>query len=133
MNIQIRSLRTIVFIAALLLSACGMQTMTPSPQSSAILSKPTGDVNVQPTVEEDFISAIEGYVLNEGGRVQTGEDGRVRLDLSTGTILRVGPSSLFKLESNTPADGDLITTIGLELGRLWVILNGGQLKVDTDS
>jgi hypothetical protein len=133
---QSRTLTTIIFMASLLLTACGPQVVTPSSQSavqSAVLGKPTGDVNVQPTVEEDFISAIEGYVLNEGGRVQTGEDGRVRLDLSSGTILRVGPTSLFKLEANTPADDGLITTISLELGRLWVILNGGQLKVDTDS
>src|SRR5215204_5247028 len=81
---QSRTLTTIIFITSLLLNACGPQMVTPSPQNSvesAILGKPTGDVNVQPTVEEDFISAIEGYVLNEGGRVQTGEDGRVRLDL----------------------------------------------------
>jgi hypothetical protein len=129
---QRRTLSTIIFITSLLVTACGPQMVTPSLQS-AILSKPSGDVNVQATVEEDFIIAIEGHILNEGGRVQTGEDGRVRLDLSTGTIVRVGPSSLFKLEANTPADDGLITTIGLELGRLWVILNGGQLKVETDS
>src|SRR5687768_124634 len=94
----LRTLSTIIFITSLLVTACGPQLVTPSPQNSAILSKPSGAVSVQETVDVDFISAIEGHILNEGGRVQTGEDGRVRLDLSTGTIVRVGPSSLFKLE-----------------------------------
>ncbi len=136
MHNQPRTFRTIIFIFTLLLTACAPQPVTPSLQSAvqnAVLSKPSGSVSVQETVEQEYISAIEGHVLNEGGKVQTGEDGRVRLDLSTGTIVRVGPSSLFTLEANTPADDGLITTIGLELGRLWVILNGGQLKVDTDS
>jgi hypothetical protein len=135
---QSRTLITIIFMTSLVLAACGPQLVTPSSQGavqseSAVLSKPSGSVNVQPAVDEEFISAVEGHVLNEGGRVQTGDDGRVRLDLSSGTILRVGPSSIFQLQANTPADDGLITTIGLELGRLWVILNGGQLKVETDS
>src|SRR5690348_7299225 len=129
---QIKALRTIILILLLLLTACDGVPATPSLQS-AVLSKPTGSVNVQPKADEDFISAAEGYVLNEGGKVQTGDDGRVRLDLSTGTIVRVGPSSLFKLESNAPDGQSLITTIQLELGKVWVILSGGQLKVDTAS
>jgi hypothetical protein len=136
MHIQPNTLRTIIFISVFLLSACGAAQPTPSPQSavqSAILSESSGSVGVQPNTDEDFISAVDGYVLNEGGRVQTGDDGRVRLDFTSGTILRVAPSSIFKLEANTTADDGLITTIGLELGRLWIILNGGQLKVETPS
>jgi hypothetical protein len=128
----IKTVRNLVLVLFLLLTACGAQPTEISPQS-AVLSKPAGTVSVQPKVDEDFISAVDGYVLNEGGQVQTGEDGRVRLDLSTGTILRVGPSSLFKLVSNTPEEQSLITTVQLALGKVWVILNGGQLKVETAS
>jgi hypothetical protein len=123
--------RTIIFIS-FLLAACSPQLITPSAQS-AVLNQPAGSVSVQPKVDEEFISAADGDVLNEGGQVQTGDDGRVRLDFSTGTILRVGPSSLFKLESNISNENNLITTIRLELGKAWIILNGGQMQVETSS
>ena len=132
MHIQLKALRSIIFILFLLLTACGAQP-NPASAQSAILNKPTGKVSVQPKADVDFISATDGYVLNAGGQIQTGDDGRVRLDFSTGTILRVGPSSLFKLESNTPDGNSLVTTIRLELGQAWIILNGGQLNVDTSS
>ncbi len=65
--------------------------------------------------------------------MQTGEDGRVRVDLSSGTILRVSPSSLFTLVSNETVDGGLATKLKLELGRIYIILSGGSMDVDTPS
>jgi hypothetical protein len=127
MHIQTRALPMIIFIFTFLLTACGSQALTPSPES-AVLNQPAGTVSVQPKADADFI-----HVLNEGGQIQTGDDGRVRLDFSTGTILRVGPSSLFKLESNASNENSLITTIRLELGKAWIILNGGQMQVETSS
>jgi hypothetical protein len=133
MNIKSKQFRNIIFTFLFLLTACGTKTNEATPQS-AVLKESTGTVSVQSKQNEEFIDAVDGYVLNEGGQVQTGDDGRVRLDLSTGTIVRVGPSSLFTLASNTTtSDNSLITNISLELGKLWIILNGGELDIDTSS
>ena len=126
------SLHNIYFALLLLLAACGAKPTEASP-TSAILSDLSGDVNIQPRQDENYMTAIDGHVLNEGGQVKTGNDGRVRLDLSTGTIVRVGPSSFFKLISNATADDSLATKISLELGKIWIILNGGELDVETTS
>lgn len=132
MHIQFKALCTTIFTFTFLLTACGAGPITPSPES-AILNGPAGAVSLQAKADADFISAADGDVINTGGQIQTGDDGRVRLDFSTGTILRVGPSSLFKLESNTSSENSLITTIRLELGKAWIILNGGQMQVETSS
>jgi hypothetical protein len=61
------------------------------------------------------------------------DDGRVRLDLSSGTIIRVAPSSLFTLTSNNEGDGGLLTKIKMEVGKIFIILNGGRADVETPS
>jgi hypothetical protein len=132
MQTRVRSFRVFISTLLFLLSACDAKPTEVSPQN-ALLSEPSGDVTVQAKPDQDFVDAAAGFVLDEGGRLKTGSDGRIRLDLSTGTIVRVGPSSLFKLESNTPVDDGFATTISLELGKVWVILNGGKLDVQTAS
>ena len=132
MHTQPKALRNITFVLFFLLSACGTKSVEGT-SKSAVLSEPIGVVSIQAEDGQGFIKANDGDILNEGGKVQTGQDGRVRLDLSTGTIVRVGPASLFTLESNAPADDSLATTINLELGKIWIILNGGELDVQTSS
>jgi hypothetical protein len=129
---QPKSILNIIFTLIFLLSACKSSTTEVTPQS-AILSESSGNVSVQPEENQEFIDAKDGDVLNAGGQVKTGQDGRVRLDLSTGTILRVGPSSIFKLISNTSSDNSLITKMKLELGKMWIILNGGDFDIETPS
>jgi hypothetical protein len=72
-------------------------------------------------------------MLEVNGQIQTGDDGRARLDLTSGTIIRVAPSSLFTLTSNEKVDGGFATDIKLELGRIFIILNGGTADVETPS
>jgi len=100
---------------------------------SARLSEITGKVDVKQAGQNAFAPAKANSFLDENGQVQTGEDGRVRLDLSTGTIIRVAPASLFTLISNEPSEGSLKTSIEITLGRLFIILNGGSMEVQTPS
>jgi hypothetical protein len=67
------------------------------------------------------------------GQVQTGDDGRVRLDLSSGTIIRAAPSTLFTLIANDEMEGGLATRIKMEIGKIFIILNGGSADVETPS
>ncbi len=71
--------------------------------------------------------------LQLSGSIQTGDDGHVRLDLSTGTIIRMAPSSLFTLTSNQPSNGSLSTQLNLTLGEIFIILKGGTASVNTPS
>ncbi|NOY97799.1 MAG: DUF3048 domain-containing protein [Chloroflexi bacterium] len=104
-----------------------------SPPLSASLSELEGTVKIKQPQDAGFSEAVAGMTLQIQGQVQTGIDGRARLDLSSGTIIRVAPSSLFTLEDNQQQDDGLATRLRLEAGKLWIILNGGLLEVETPS
>lgn len=120
-------------IAIMVLSLIGCQTETAVSPLSAALSELSGKVELKQAGQADFSLADTNTTLEVDGQVQTGDDGRVRLDLSTGTIIRVSPSSFFTLTSNEETQGGLITKIKLELGKIFIILNGGQADVETPS
>ncbi|HEX2696896.1 MAG TPA: hypothetical protein VHM28_04260 [Anaerolineales bacterium] len=103
------------------------------PFLSATISDVSGRVSSKQAGDKDFSNASLGTVLQPLGQVKTLDDGRARLDLSSGTIVRVAPSSLFTLESNTPVQDGLSTVLNLDLGKLFIILNGGSLDVKTPS
>lgn len=118
---------TVVFIAS-----CQPQATAQSPLSAA-LSELSGAVDAKQAADEAFAPAATGTVLQSNGQIQTGDDGRVRLDLSSGTIIRVTPSSLFTLTSNDEVEGGLATRIKLDLGKIFIILSGGSADVETPS
>ncbi len=127
--------KTLVFLIAalaLLAAACKPEVETISPLSAG-LSELQGSVEMKQAGEQDFTPATPDSTLDPNGQIQTGDDGKVRLDLSTGTIVRVSPSSLFTLVANKEVDGGLTTNLKLELGRIFIILSGGSLAVDTPS
>src|SRR4030067_3095198 len=64
-------------------------------------------------------------------QLQTKEESRVRLDLSTGSILRLGQLTVFSLDPPTPASGGVLSRIELQVGKVWIVLNGGSLDVNT--
>lgn len=115
---------------ALGLGACQPATVSPL---SATLSELQGTVGIKAAGAGDFSPASGGATLQPNGQVKTGDDGRARLDLSSGTIIRVAPSSLFTLASNESAEGGLITKLKLEAGKIFIILNGGSMDVETPS
>ena len=108
-------------------------TTTPASPSalSATMSEMEGIVEVKPAGQDTFTPAQPNSLLVENSQVQTGANGRVRLDISTGTIVRVAPSSIFTLISNTPSADGLVTRLQLVLGEMYVVLSGGSLDVET--
>lgn len=124
----------LLLIALLLaLSACGPKaTPAATLDLTAVMAEISGDVQMR-QAGGAFTAAAEGARLSVGGQVQTGDDGRARLDLSTGTRVRVAPSSLFTLTANVQEGETLHTRFQLDLGRIWIILNGGSAEVTTPS
>jgi ferric-dicitrate binding protein FerR (iron transport regulator) len=118
-------------IGVMLLAACQQQTA--SSALSAALSELVGKVEIKAADSEAFAPADANSVLEANGQVQTGDDGRVRLDLSSGTIIRIASSSSFTLTSNEETEGGLITKINLLAGKVFIILNGGTAEVETPS
>jgi hypothetical protein len=124
-----------IVIAALMIAILALGACTPKEIStlSAALSELTGKVDLKEADTEVFVPASVDSTLGVNGQIQTGDDGRVRLDLSTGTIIRVAPSSMFTLTANDEVQGGLATRIKLELGKIFIILNGGTAEVETPS
>ena len=127
-----RYLWLIVFVLIIFNGGCQSKTEAASPLS-AKLSELTGDVEARQTDNDTFLPASLETILETHGQVQTADDGRVRLDLSTGTIIRVGPSSIFTLIANDQVEGGLSTKIKMEAGKIFIILSGGSAEVETPS
>lgn len=115
---------------------------TPAPQnktsaSSALtakLSEIAGTVQARQSQGASFAAATNGEILQVLGQLQTQSDGKARLDFSTGTLVRVGPNTLFTLQPSGNNSQGLIIQLQLDLGQLWVILQGGgSLQVQTKS
>lgn len=100
---------------------------------SASIVEISGTVQVLKASEGVFKDAVVEQELEDQDQVLTHEDGRARIDLSTGTIIRLSPLSNFTFETMENTEEGVFTRLRLEVGRLWVILNGGQVEVDTPS
>lgn len=100
---------------------------------TARLKDVKGTVSAKQPGDADYSPAVNGLVLQSGGELLTGDDGRARLDFSDGTILRVGPSSHLTLESAQRAQNGVNTKINLTAGNIWILLTSGALEVDTPS
>lgn len=128
-----KSLFLFIFIMTILVIASCKPKAGPASPLSAALSELSGTVDTKKAGEETFSPASGDTVLEVNGQVQTGDDGRVRLDLSSGTIIRVAPSSLFTLIANDEVEGGLATRLKLDIGKLFIILDGGSADVETPS
>jgi hypothetical protein len=111
------------------------ENSNPAPAArAAVVSEFENEVVVRAASEGEFVPAASGFVIQAGGSLQTGADGRARVDLNPeGTIIRVAPNSAFTLPEITEVDGEPKTTLSLLFGKLFVLLNGGSLEVETSS
>ena len=142
---RIRVTHHLAIACALILASCQVassqpqQTSQPSQTQStqaaltAMLKEVEGASDIKQPGNSDFSPALVGMTLQQNGSVRTGDDGRVRIDLSTGTIIRVAPSSLFTFAPSQPANGAQSSQFSLDLGSIFIILNGGQANVNTPS
>lgn len=94
-----------------------------------------GDVSLRAVEADAFASAVVGDTLYVNAQLQTGQDSRSRVDFEDGTIVRVGPGTTFTMTAieDGAEDGGLLKQLEMELGKLWIILNGGTLDIKTDT
>lgn len=115
-----------------LLSSCVPLTPVP-PSISAVIGEVENDVSLKRTTETPFEEAFINDEVKVNAQVKTSEDSRSRIDLSNGTVIRVSPNSLFVFEENSQRKEGLLTRIKIETGKIWIVLNGGSLEVETPS
>ena len=97
----------------------------------AALSEIAGVVEVQNGAQDPYNPVNDGFVLGSTMQLQTKQDSKVRLDLSSGSIVRLGQLTIFSLASEQTGSQGGLSQIGLQAGRVWIILKGGSLDVTT--
>lgn len=126
-----------LLVIALVTVMCANGGGEEQPQSTAPLTAQlteiSGEVKVLKQLDGIFKDAIANVQIEEQDQVLTGEDGRVRMDLSNGTIIRLSPLSNFTLTGIEDTPEGPLTRLQLNIGRLWIILRGGVVEVDTPS
>jgi hypothetical protein len=119
-------------ILILLLSACGGEVQPTESDRQATFTLVLNDIRSRPTEVAEFEPADPGDQLQMGGQAQSGEDSRARLDLEPeGTILRLGPNTLFTLLSLNADAENPSSRLKLLFGQIWIILTKGNLEVET--
>lgn len=94
----------------------------------------TNAVEARRSQSESFAPASLGQILPVGGEARTGERGRARLDLlPEQTIVRLAPNSAFTLAALEENENGPSSKIQLAFGKIWILLNGGSLNVETPS
>ncbi|HMD90905.1 MAG TPA: FecR domain-containing protein [Anaerolineaceae bacterium] len=98
---------------------------------SAKLSEIAGVVEVKNNVQDSFNPVNDGFLLKSAMQLQTMQESKVRLDVSTGSIVRLGPSTIFSLDTQQNGSQGVLAKIQLQAGRVFIILQGGSLDVNT--
>ncbi len=113
----------------------GCTPLTPRPQPlTAVIAEIEGDeVLVLHPQDRAASPATLNETIEVYAKISTGNESRVRLDLSNGTIIRIGPHSSFTLEENYETENGLFSTLRMEFGQIWIVLKGGELNVETPS
>ncbi|SRR5258706_802658 len=109
-------------------------TESQSTTRQAVISEVQNNVSARQTSNNELAPASNGLSIFLSGSIETGEDGRARLDLlPEGTIVRVGPNSSFSLPVLTEENGAPKTKLELLYGKIFILLKGGSLDVHTPS
>jgi hypothetical protein len=78
-----------------------------------------------------FGRVAPGYVLQIGGAIKTEDNASAKLVFADGSVVRVAADTSFTLKESTAANGSPLTTLQLELGKIFVYVAGGTMQVET--
>ncbi len=92
------------------------------------------DVQMRRSADDALQTALTGQVVTIGGEAHSGSNGRARLDLTPdGTIIRIGPETIFTLVALEDNDQGPFSMLQLLLGQVWINLSAGRLEIETPS
>lgn len=100
----------------------------------AVLSEVENNVSARASSNDEPTPASNGMSIFPSGSIETGANGRAKIELiPDGTIVRVGPNSSFTIQVLTVENGEPKTKLELLFGKVFILLNGGSLDVETPS
>ncbi len=106
-------------------------TAAPGAERQAVVQEVSGTVEVRATADGAWAAAQVGDRLAQGSQVRTQADGRALLLLTEGSKIRVNPGTAFTFKILNPYLDSLLTSLELAQGKVWVLLSGGALDVET--
>ncbi|MCJ7625927.1 MAG: LysM peptidoglycan-binding domain-containing protein [Anaerolineaceae bacterium] len=124
---------TLIILVFIVFQNRSEDQLTSSGTLTAMLNEIQGTVHTFKKNQSTPELAYNGQEILEGDQVLTEADGMARLDFSSGSIVRVGPQSIFTIQKLVIKDDGPFTQLKMEIGELWVILKGGALEVNTPS
>ena len=102
---------------------------------SAKVSELVNQVEARNKAEEAWTAAAESQQVNAGGGVKTGNDSKARMDTSDGSLIRIGPDTLFEVTELSGTETDPVIRLKVESGKIWIAvtkaLGSGSFEVET--
>jgi hypothetical protein len=114
--------------------APNLGTPTPKPRS-AQLSDFQNTVESQFEQDAEWQPAVVGQTILTGGGARTEDESRARLEISDGSITRLGANTTFTLEELSSGLTDPVTVLNLDAGKIWAfvtaVLGSGKFEIET--
>ena len=106
-------------------------TATVTEERTATLQEATGTVEMKSGANSPWAVAKVGDRLAVGSQLRTAAGGGALIYLTEGSRIRVEPSTTFAVKIFNPYLDSLLTSLELQQGKVWVLLNGGALDIET--
>lgn len=100
-------------------------------ERSAVVQEVSGTVEVRADGNRPWAAAKVGDHLDKLAQVRTGADSRALLELTEGSKIRLAPNTAFSFTVLNAYLDSLLTSLQMTQGKVWVLLNGGALDVET--
>lgn len=120
---------------SVVVAACATEATAQAPQlpatRTATISEIVRVVEAQASPDEAYAQVSDGLALGAGAQIRTGDNSKARLEFNEGTIVRLSQNTQFTIQVLSPHDGEPLTRLRLEAGKIWVTLLGGTMEVET--
>jgi len=150
MRFRLRRVACVSLAAALGLGACqrtflnpGAETpganptaslataLPPSGDRTAVVTRVEGGVEARADAAGPWAAAREGLALAEGSQIRTGAAGQAFITFTEGSKIQLGPDTTITFNIFYPDLNSPLTSLGMSAGKVWVLLRGGALDVET--
>ncbi len=105
--------------------------VTATAERRAILGEITGRVEVRADVSAQWADTADGRLVAEGNQLRTEAGGAALIRLTEDSRIRLGADTRLTVNLLNPFMDSLLTSLALDRGQVWVLLNGGALDVET--
>jgi LysM repeat protein len=112
-------------------SAAPAPTAANSDERRAVIQVVSGVADLRRSTDSPWAPAAPGQILLEDTQLRTGPGSRTLVLITEGSKIWLGPDTTFTVNILNPFLDSLLTSLALERGQVWVLLNGGALDIET--